>query len=146
MNSYQGHQSVPAICNKFIYILRRNHTEKITKSDCERPSIVCDGIQWIQNSPHVYTLCMPQISCAAPGIQAKPQCRWPQLVTIRSHQRFFTHKTKLMEMRFCCSSVPNQKMATKHCTCQDSIAVVTCAKFGSEQSNITWTSAIRYWR
>ena len=44
----------------------------------------------------------------------------------------FADNSNSMEILSCCNSVAGHQIATKFCTCHDSIAVMQCTKFGSD--------------
>ena len=53
-------------------------------------------------------------------------------------QTIFYHNSYSMGIWFCCNSMFSRYIATKFSTCHDSTAVVTCAKFCSDQMIIFW--------
>ena len=54
------------------------------------------------------------------------------------HLQYFTQDSNLWEISFCYNSIPCHWIAAKFCTCHDSCAVVTCAKFCSNHLFEIW--------
>ena len=55
----------------------------------------------------------------------------------------FHSKFKFNDNFVCCSSVPGHQIATKFCTCHDSYAVMSCAKFCSNHFIRIWMKTNR---
>ena len=53
----------------------------------------------------------------------------------------FTHNSNLMEISFCCNSVPGHQIATKFCTLDDNSAVIPCTEYCSDSFIRIWLRA-----
>ena len=51
---------------------------------------------------------------------------------------FFTQNSNTMNITISCYSIPGYQITTKFCTCHDSCAIMTCAKFWGDHSIKIW--------
>ena len=113
--------------------------------------------EWPSKLCHHWTRLMPSTLCQA-ITRTNPDLRqhWRvEKVRIRSnavgvqssqvftnsgpfHRQFFALNSNLMGISCCCNLIHGHWIATNSCTCHDSYAVLSCAKFGSNH-------CIRFW-
>ena len=91
----------------------------------------CISVAMTRCHPHVRTV----VHGVSEGLMAKLTLNMEICPTCGpSHSWFLVHNSNMMAVMLCCDLSFGLQIATKFCTCHDSIAVVTCAKFCSDYS------------